>query len=136
MLQCDVCVDTAVQRESVEMRGVLESVGDELIPSTPLLCVSCLLYCHHGVDCDFMSVYKHTHTTHTHTHTHNGYTGNAATRLSTATQSSGETREPHHGNKQHSHSSQWFQVILKPPTGGRETDQLKSTRHQSFTCKF
>ena len=68
--QCDVCVDTAVQYESVEMRGVLESVGDELIPSTPLLCVSCLLYCHHGVDCDFMSVYEHTHATHTHTHTH------------------------------------------------------------------
>ena len=65
--QCDVCVDTAVQRESVEMRGVLESVGDELIPSTPLLCVNCLLYCHHGVDCDFMSVYKHTHATYTHT---------------------------------------------------------------------
>ena len=39
--ECEVCVDPAVQRETVEMRNVLERAGDDLIPSTPLLCVSC-----------------------------------------------------------------------------------------------
>ena len=38
--ECEVCVDTAVQTETVEMRTLLNSIGDELIPNTPHYCVS------------------------------------------------------------------------------------------------
>ena len=37
---CDVCVSTAVQAETVEMGNLLESIGDQLIPSTSFYCVS------------------------------------------------------------------------------------------------
>ncbi|CAI8048770.1 hypothetical protein GBAR_LOCUS26881, partial [Geodia barretti] len=40
---CDVCVSTAVQAETVEMGNLLESTGDQLIPSTSFYCVQLVL---------------------------------------------------------------------------------------------